>query len=118
MSTTAVRTSSGRSSWRARGLARARRSSAVAGGWRGGGGPRNPHGRDFGFARRIELGEAGRRHPMFTGKPAVFEAITVHRDDIESLPAHSVALANNDMGLQALELRHGRGIFWGVQYHP
>jgi GMP synthase (glutamine-hydrolysing) len=79
---------------------------------------RNPLGREFGFARRIELGEAGRRHPMFTGKPAVFEAITVHRDDIETLPANSVALANNDMGLQAIELQHGRGFFWGVQYHP
>jgi GMP synthase (glutamine-hydrolysing) len=79
---------------------------------------RNPRGREFGFARRIELGEAGRRHPMFTGKPPVFEAITVHRDDIEQLPAGTVPLASNDMGLQALELRHGRGTFWGVQYHP
>jgi GMP synthase (glutamine-hydrolysing) len=79
---------------------------------------RNPLGREFGFARRIELAEAGRRHPMFAGKPPVFEAITVHRDDIESVPANSVTLANNDMGLQALELRHGRGVFWGVQYHP
>jgi GMP synthase (glutamine-hydrolysing) len=79
---------------------------------------RNPLGREFGFARRIELGEAGRRHPMFRGKPPVFEAITVHRDDIERLPAGAVVLASNDMGLQALELRHGAGIFWGVQYHP
>src|ERR1700724_2172892 len=41
---------------------------------------RNPLGREFGFARRIELADAGRRHPMFRGKPAVFEALTVHRD--------------------------------------
>jgi GMP synthase (glutamine-hydrolysing) len=79
---------------------------------------RNPLGREFGFARRIELGDAGRRHPMFTGKPAVFEAITVHRDDIEQLPDGAVVLANNDMGVQAIELRHGPGTFWGVQYHP
>jgi GMP synthase (glutamine-hydrolysing) len=78
----------------------------------------NPRGREFGFARRIELNEAGRRHPMFAGKPAVFEALTVHRDDIAELPAGAVPLAGNDMGLQALELRHGRGVFWGVQYHP
>jgi GMP synthase (glutamine-hydrolysing) len=78
----------------------------------------NPRGREFGFARRIELGEAGRRHPMFTDKPAVFEAITVHRDDIERLPDGAVVLAGNDMGLQAIELRHGHGTFWGVQYHP
>ncbi len=79
---------------------------------------RNPLGREFGFGRRIELGEAGRRHQMFTGKPTVFEAITVHRDDVEQLPAGAVELASNDMGLQALELRFGRGTFWGVQYHP
>ena len=79
---------------------------------------RNPLGREFGFARRIELTDAGRRHPMFTGKPAVFEAITVHRDDIESLPEGALVLAGNDMGLQALEVRCGKGSCWGVQYHP
>ena len=79
---------------------------------------RNPRGREFGFARRIALGEAGRGHVMFTGKPTVFEAITVHRDDVDQLPDGAVVLASNDMGLQALELRHGRGTFWGVQYHP
>ena len=79
---------------------------------------RNPLGREFGFARRIELSDAGRRHDMFAGKPPVFEAVTVHRDDIEQLPPGAVVLASNDMGLQALELRHGRGTFWGVQYHP
>jgi GMP synthase (glutamine-hydrolysing) len=78
----------------------------------------NPRGREFGFGRRIELNEAGRGHPMFAGKPAVFEAVTVHRDDIAELPAGAVPLASNEMGLQALELRHGAGTFWGVQYHP
>jgi GMP synthase (glutamine-hydrolysing) len=78
----------------------------------------NPRGREFGFGRRIELNDAGRRHPMFTGKPTVFEAITVHRDDIAALPEGAVPLASNEMGLQALELRHGAGVFWGVQYHP
>jgi GMP synthase (glutamine-hydrolysing) len=79
---------------------------------------RNPLGREFGFARRIELGEAGRRHPMFRGKPPVFEAITVHRDDIEQLPEGAVVLADNDMGLQAVELPFDRGTCWAVQYHP
>jgi GMP synthase (glutamine-hydrolysing) len=79
---------------------------------------RNPLGREFGFARRIELSEAGRRHPMFGGKPHVFEAITVHRDDVDELPPGATVLAGNDMGVQALELRHGRGSCWAVQYHP
>ncbi|HEY2275502.1 MAG TPA: type 1 glutamine amidotransferase [Steroidobacteraceae bacterium] len=78
----------------------------------------NPRGREFGFGRRIKLNEAGRNHPMFAGKPTVFEALTVHRDDIARLPAGAVPLASNEMGLQALELRHGAGVFWGVQYHP
>jgi GMP synthase (glutamine-hydrolysing) len=78
----------------------------------------NPRGREFGFARRIELSEAGRTHPMFSGKPAVFEAITVHRDDIGQLPARARVLASNDLGVQALEVRHDAGTCWGVQYHP
>jgi GMP synthase (glutamine-hydrolysing) len=78
----------------------------------------NPLGREFGFARRIVLTDAGRAHPMFRDKPAVFEAVTVHRDDIEQLPPGTQELARSDMGLQAVELRHGPGSFWGVQYHP
>ena len=79
---------------------------------------RNPLGREFGFGRRIALNAAGRQHPMFTGKPPVFEAITVHRDHVELLPAGALVLADNEMGVQAVELRHGRGTCWGVQYHP
>lgn len=79
---------------------------------------RNALGREFGFARRIELNDAGRRHPMFTGKPAVFEAITVHRDAITALPPGARVLARNDFGIQALEVRYGQGTCWGVQYHP
>ena len=78
----------------------------------------NPRGREFGFARRIALGESGKGHPMFAGKPAVFEAVTVHRDHVARLPPGAVELARNEMGLQAAAFRHGRGEFWGVQYHP
>jgi len=78
----------------------------------------NPRGREFGFARRILLGDAGREHRLFTGKPAAFEAPTVHRDEIASLPAGAALLAVNDFGVQAASFSHGRGTFWGVQYHP
>jgi GMP synthase (glutamine-hydrolysing) len=78
----------------------------------------NTRGREFGFARRILLTEAGRAHRMFAGKPATFEAPTVHRDEIVSLPPNAVTLATNEMGLQAAAFTHGRGTFWGVQYHP
>jgi GMP synthase (glutamine-hydrolysing) len=78
----------------------------------------NPRGREFGFARRILLSDAGREHRLFAGKPAVFEAPTIHRDEIFSLPAGAHVLAVNDFGMQAASFAHGRGTFWGVQYHP
>jgi GMP synthase (glutamine-hydrolysing) len=78
----------------------------------------NPRGREFGFARRILLSAAGREHSLFAGKPLLFEAPTVHRDEIASLPAGAVLLAANDFGIQAASFTVGRGTFWGVQYHP
>jgi GMP synthase (glutamine-hydrolysing) len=78
----------------------------------------NTRGREFGFARRILLTDAGREHPLFAGKPAAFEAPTVHRDEIAALPAGATVLAVNDFGVQAASFASGRGTFWGVQYHP
>ena len=78
----------------------------------------NPQGREFGFARRILLTDAGREHPLYAGKPAVFEAPTVHRDGIAALPSGAEVLARNDFGVQAAAFTCGRGTFWGVQYHP
>ncbi|MEP6546851.1 MAG: type 1 glutamine amidotransferase [Gammaproteobacteria bacterium] len=78
----------------------------------------HPRGREFGFARRILLSDAGREHPLFAGKPLAFEAPTIHRDEIASLPAGATTLATNDFGVQAASFNHGRGTFWGVQYHP
>jgi GMP synthase (glutamine-hydrolysing) len=78
----------------------------------------NARGREFGFGRRIALTDAGREHRLFAGKPAVFEAPTVHRDEIAALPAGATVLAVNDFGVQAASFAAGRGTFWGVQYHP
>ena len=78
----------------------------------------NPRGREFGFARRILLNDAGREHALFAGKPLAFEAPTIHRDEIASLPAGATTLADNDFGVQAASFTIGRGTFWGVQYHP
>jgi GMP synthase (glutamine-hydrolysing) len=78
----------------------------------------NPRGREFGFARRILLSADGLQHAMFAGKPSTYEAPTIHRDEIAALPAGAQVLASNDFGLQAAAFKHGRGTFWGVQYHP
>ena len=78
----------------------------------------NPRGREYGFARRIVLTEAGRAHALYRGKPPVPRTPAIHRDEIASLPTGAVTLAANEMGLQAAAFACGRGTFWGVQYHP
>ncbi|MEP9357030.1 type 1 glutamine amidotransferase [Xanthobacter sp. KR7-65] len=80
---------------------------------------RNPRGREVGFGRRIRLTQEGADHPLFDGKPAVFEAMTVHLDEVETLPAGARLLASNDHSVvQAAEIPVGRTVCWGVQYHP
>ena len=79
---------------------------------------RNPRGREFGFGRRITLTSPGRDHAMFTGKPEVFEACTVHVDTVERLPAGATPLAHNDMGLQAAEIKLQEGHVLGRAVPP
>lgn len=80
---------------------------------------RNPKGREIGFARRIAVTQAGRGHAMYRGKAPVFDALAVHLDEIETLPAGTVVLASNEMSdVQAAEVRVDGTVAWGVQYHP
>ena len=75
--------------------------------------------REAGFARRIAPTEAGRAHPMLAGRPPAFDAPAIHTDEVETLPDGATLLASNAVTeVQAVEIRHGPGIFWGVQYHP
>jgi GMP synthase (glutamine-hydrolysing) len=79
----------------------------------------NPRGREMGLARKIRLTPEGLRHPMYEGKPPVFNAFISHLDHVTALPAGGVHLATNDFTpVQAIEVRHGKGVFWGLQYHP
>lgn len=79
----------------------------------------NPSGREVGFARRINLTEAGAAHKLLSGRPPAFDAPAVHLDAVTSLPEQAIVLARNDLTpVQAAEIRHEGGIFWGVQYHP
>ncbi len=76
-------------------------------------------GLQVGFSRRIRVTEAGSKHPIFKMKPPVFEALTVHLDEVESLPLKGTVLAMNDhSGVQAAEIQYEGGVAWGVQYHP
>jgi GMP synthase (glutamine-hydrolysing) len=79
----------------------------------------NPRGREFGVSRKIALSDAGRAHPLFEGKAAVFDALTSHADEVVTLPPGARLLASNRFTrVQAVAVTHGAGAFWAVQYHP
>jgi GMP synthase (glutamine-hydrolysing) len=80
---------------------------------------KNPNGREIGFGRGIRLTEAGRKHPMYVGKLDVFNAPTVHLDEVETLPPGATVLATNAVSsVQSAEIRTNGSVAWGVQYHP
>ena len=85
----------------------------------GGSVTRNPRGREIGFARKIAPNEAGRAHPLLAGRPAAFDAPAIHLDTVALPPGETTILASNAYSeVQAAEIRHDGGTFWGVQYHP
>ncbi len=74
---------------------------------------------EAGIARRITASDAGRGHPLLAGRPAAWDAPAIHGDEVETLPPGATLLAGNAVTrVQAAEIRHDGGIFWGVQYHP
>ena len=76
-------------------------------------------GPEAGFARRIVPTDAGRNHPLLAGRPSAYDAPSIHTDEVDTLPDGAVLLAGNRSTLvQAAEIDHDGGIFWGVQYHP
>src|SRR5579875_3852687 len=80
---------------------------------------RNPLGREIGFGRGIRLTEHGRKHPMYVGKADVFNAPTVHLDEVETLAPGSTVLAANAVSkVQSVEIRTNGSVAWAVQYHP
>jgi len=79
----------------------------------------NPNGREMGVARKIFLTEEGRNHPMYEGKPVVFDGFISHDDEITELPEGALWLASNEFtNVQAVAVEHKNGIFWATQYHP
>jgi GMP synthase (glutamine-hydrolysing) len=79
----------------------------------------NPRGREVAFARKVMLNEAGRVHPLHRGREVAFDAPAIHADEVLRLPTDATVTAWNALSqVQAAEIRHAGGIFWGVQYHP
>jgi GMP synthase (glutamine-hydrolysing) len=80
---------------------------------------KNPKGREIGFARRLVPTDAGRQHPLMSGRPAAFDAPAIHLDAIVTPPADCTVLASNAVSpIQAAEICLNGGSLWGVQYHP
>lgn len=74
---------------------------------------------EAGLARRITPTDAGRSHPLLAGRAPSWDAPAIHGDEVERLPDDATLLASNAVTtIQAAEIRHDGGIFWGVQYHP
>lgn len=79
----------------------------------------NPRGREMGVARKIALTPEGRAHPLYTGKPGVFDAFISHEDEVTHLPPGAVCLASNAFtNVQAVAVTWRGGTMWAVQYHP
>lgn len=79
----------------------------------------HPQGREMGVIRNIRVTEDGQKHPMFAGKPVVFSHFLTHDDYVTALPDGSAPLAANTWcPVQATVVKHKKGEFWGVQYHP
>src|SRR4051794_17021113 len=77
----------------------------------------NRDGHETPFARRITATEAGKTHPLLARRPAAYDALSVHSDEVERLPDGAELLATNGVTrVQAAEIRLGPGVFWGVQY--
>ncbi len=80
---------------------------------------KNPAGREIGFARNIARTAAGEGHTLLAGRPAAYTAPAIHLDAVVTPPTDAIVLASNAMTpVQAAEIRHEGGTFWGVQYHP
>lgn len=80
---------------------------------------RSDKGREIGVARKIVLTDAGRGHDLHAGKGPAFDAPAVHTDEVGERPEGMTVTATNAFSaVQAAEIRAGKGMFWGVQYHP
>lgn len=72
----------------------------------------NRRGHEVAFARRITPTEAGLGHGLLAGRPAAYDALTMHSDEVERLPEHGTLLATNGVTMvQAAEIQHDGGVF-------
>lgn len=79
----------------------------------------HPAGSEVGFARGIMPNPAGQAHPLLAHRPARFDAMCIHYDEVVCLPDGAVLLASNAHSrVQAAIIPLGKTEVWAVQYHP
>ena len=80
---------------------------------------KNPKGREWGISGIISQTDSGQNSLLLKGKPSRFKGFVMHLDEVTGLPDGATLLAGNDhTQVQAIEVRHKKGIFWATQYHP
>ena len=78
-----------------------------------------PQGRETFIARKITLTPEGSASKLYEGKGPVFDGFVNHLDEVVRVPSGGVLLSvGSHCRVQALEVRHKQGVFWGLQYHP
>jgi GMP synthase (glutamine-hydrolysing) len=78
-----------------------------------------PAGREWLLACDVALNDEGRAHPMFAGKPNVFDSYAMHLDEVQKIPEGMQVLASNKhSSVQAAIFRRNRCDVWLTQYHP
>ncbi len=79
----------------------------------------NPKGREWAIAKNITTTAAGKKSRLLKGKPEKYQGFIMHLDEVIVLPAGVKPLSGNThTGVQALEIKKGKGEFWSCQYHP
>ena len=76
-------------------------------------------GRETYIARKHTLTAEGRACKLYEGKPDVFDGFVNHLDEVVTIPEGGTLLTTGGhCHIQALEVKHKKGTFWGLQYHP
>jgi len=79
----------------------------------------HPAGSEVGFARNIMPNATGRAHPLLSRRPARFDAMCIHYDEVVRLPECATLLASNHHSrVQAAIIPLEHSEVWAVQYHP
>ncbi len=80
---------------------------------------KNPKGLEAVIANNITLNKDGANHPLYKGKPKIFDSFCWHYDEVENLPEGTLVLSsNNKSSIQSIAFSRSKSEIWAVQYHP